>query len=102
MLQNATELTNVPGNLQGDPYIETVLAASELAGFTKEQELQYFIDMRNEWDTINERKFAIREAVEKNTEDIAKAMLADGVPAETVAHYTKLDIEAVKKLREQN
>lgn len=106
LLQNATELTNVPGNLQGDPYIETVLAASELAGFTKEQELQYFIDMRNEWDTINERKFAIREAVEKTTaevtESIAKAMLADGVPAETVAHYTKLDIEAVKKLREQN
>ena len=62
--------------------------------------------MRNEWDTINERKFAIREAVEKTTaevtESIAKAMLADGVPAETVAHYTKLDIEAVKKLREQN
>ncbi|MCQ2136462.1 MAG: hypothetical protein MJY67_06050, partial [Bacteroidales bacterium] len=58
------------------------------------------------WDIINAKKLAVEEAVEKNTaevtaavtENIAKAMLAEGVPVETVALCTKLDIETVKKL----
>ncbi|MCQ2136107.1 MAG: Rpn family recombination-promoting nuclease/putative transposase [Bacteroidales bacterium] len=106
LLQHASELTDVPENLQGDPYIDTVLAASEMAGFTKEQELQYFIDMRNEWDIINERKLAVREAVEKNTaevtETIAKAFISKGMSPEIVSECTKLDIDTVKKLAEQN
>lgn len=98
LLQNAQHLNEAPQTFQEDPYLKVILEASDRASFTKEQELQYVKDMMNQWDIINAKKLAVEEAVEKNTADIAKAMLAEGVPVETVALCTKLDIETVKKL----
>ena len=73
-----------------------------MAGFGKEKKLNYERDMITERDRIAQDKFARKEGfaegLAKAASAIAVRMLSDGMPLETVAKYSGLSEEEVRKL----
>ena len=92
--------------LRGKGFAGELARACEVAGFGKEKKLNYERDMITERDRIAQDKFARKEGrAEGFAEGLAKAasaiavrMLSDGMPLETVAKYSGLSEEEVRKL----
>ena len=59
-----------------------------------EEQEAYIASMKQRWDYKNSVDFA----VQKEMQDVARNMLADKMPIENVAKYTRLSIEQVKAL----
>ena len=101
--------------------------ACEVAAFDKEKKLKYEIDKMNEWDILAQREFAERKGFEKGYADgeakgiadgtakgmaegkaegmiegrleVAKALLASGMPIEQIELYTKLSKKQLEDLQ---
>ena len=108
----------MPDWARGDKAFEAYFEASARANFTPEETIQYEKDMMTERDRINSINYArwegVQEGMQKGREEgmlegtlegkqlaqreIAAAMKAKGIDAETIAACTGLPVEAVKDL----
>ena len=96
----------LPEELSHSSLAEGVTDACELAGFSADKRILYEKDMVTEldlalrYDYAREQGEAIGEARGKAEEKsaIARRMLEDGVPAETVAKYSGLKEDEVREL----
>ena len=95
-------MEELPEELRHSSLAEGVTDACEIAGFSVDKRILYEKDMVTELDLALQYDYAraegeaIGEAREKSA--IARRMLEDGVPAETVAKYSGLSEEDVMKL----
>ena len=64
------------------------------ASMTEAQQRKYIAEMMAKFDEGSR----IATAIDKGKKDVAKAMLADGLPAETVSKYTGLSYEEIAAL----
>ena len=85
-----------------DPLLKDLYDATELGTMTIVQRQNYDKIMFTEIDRIATMDFAIDKATEKGREEgltqTARAMLKDGMPAETVSKYTGLTVEELSNL----
>lgn len=65
---------------------------------TEQERWEYALAMKHKWDYQNTIDFAREEGREEGKIDVAKEMLADKVPVETIIKYTGLTEEQVRAL----
>ena len=80
--------------LWDDPYFEDMVEEAEFANMSFDEQEAYIQAMKHRWDYQN----TIDYAREEGKIDVAKQMLADNVPVETVVKYTGLTEEQVRAL----
>ena len=73
--------------------------AAKVANFSKEQKQLYVRIMMEDFRTKGMLKAARREGKEEAMLEAARKLLQEGIPAETIAKCTNMDIEAVKQLQ---
>ena len=110
LFRHSGVMEELPEELRHSSLAEGVTDACEIAGFSVDKRILYEKDMVTEldlalqYDYAREQGEAIGEArgrAEGKAEEksaIARRMLEDGVPAETVAKYSGLSEEDVMKL----
>ena len=110
LFRHSGVMEELPEELRHSSLAEGVSDACEIAGFSVDKRILYEKDMVTEldlalqYDYAREQGEAIGEArgrAEGKAEEksaIARRMLEDGVPAETVAKYSGLSEEDVMKL----
>ena len=102
LFRHSGVMEELPEELRHSSLAEGVTDACEIAGFSVDKRILYEKDMVTELDLALQYDYAraegeaIGEAREKSA--IARRMLEDGVPAETVAKYSGLSEEDVMKL----
>jgi len=110
LFRHSGVMEELPEELSHSSLAEGVTDACEIAGFSADKRILYEKDMITELDLALQYDYAldkgraeglaegeaIGEAREKSA--IARRMLEDGVPAETVAKYSGLKEEDVLKL----
>ena len=128
IFRNSEGFQRVPEWIEEAGGISRRLAeACEVAAFDKEKKLKYEIDKMNEWDILAQREFAERKGFEKGYADgeakgiadgtakgmaegkaegmiegrleVAKALLASGMPIEQIELYTKLSKKQLEDLQ---
>ena len=109
LLRNLSRLDKQPASLK-EKVFKKLFKESEIAQFTPKEMREYedsvkvYRDLKNSLDTAlakgieQGRAIGIEEGIAKGTEKVAKAMLAKGIPAATVAEVTGLSIEDIRKL----
>ena len=110
LLTGSKEMDGMPDWARGDKAFEAYFEASARANFTPEETIQYEKDMMTERDRINSINYArwegVQEGMQKGREEgmqqkqneIARALKAKGIDAETIAACAGLSVEAVKNL----
>lgn len=83
--------------LWDDPYFNEMMEEAEYAKMTMEQRYQYAMSMKQKWDLANQITFAEEEKAKR----MARHMLKDKLPIESIAKYTELSIEQVRALQEE-
>ena len=100
-LHNMQSFKEIPPEFKGEVF-DLLFDSAEIANFTPSEKNKYENDMTTERDIRNQIRFAEKKGMEKGMEKerqaIARQMLADSFPAETVAKYTGLTTEALAKL----
>ena len=102
VLRNLSRLMDRPAALQ-DRVFTHLFEQAEIAKFNKMELAQYedsvrtYRDIANAIKTAEDIKFA--EGRTKEKWDIAKTMLADGVPIETIVKYTGLSPEQINGIK---
>ena len=86
-----------------DPLFSRLFLLAKINIFTAEEHRQYIksLELMSEWDNII-KSTAERERAEGRAEEraeIVKEMLADGMPVEIIAKYTKLSFEEIAALK---
>ena len=85
------------------PGFEGMLAAGEIAGFSKEKRAKYDADMITEGDMYNILETARQEGREAGLAEgearVAKKMLAAGMPEEQIIEFTGLNAEQLAALK---
>ena len=85
------------------PGFEGMLAAGEIAGFSKEKRAKYDADMITERDMYNILETARQEGREAGLAEgearVAKKMLAAGMPEEQIIEFTGLNAEQLAALK---
>ena len=85
------------------PGFEGMLAAGEIAGFSKEKKAKYDADMITERDMYNILETARQEGREAGLAEgearVAKKMLAAGMPEEQIIEFTGLNAEQLAALK---
>ena len=89
------------------PGFEGMLAAGEIAGFSKEKRAKYDADMITERDMYNiletarqeGREAGLAEGEVKGKTEVAKKMLAAGMPEEQIIEFTGLNAEQLAALK---
>ena len=106
LFRHSGEMEELPEELSHSGLAEGVTDACEIAGFSADKRILYEKDMITELDLALQYDYAreqgeARGRAEGKAEEksaIARRMLEDGVPAETVAKYSGLKEEDVLKL----
>ena len=80
--------------LWDDPYFEDMVEEAEFANMSFDEQEAYIQAMKHRWDYQNTIDYARKEG----KIDVAKEMLADHVPVETIVKYTGLTEEQVQAL----
>jgi predicted transposase/invertase (TIGR01784 family) len=80
--------------LWDDPYFEDMVQEAEFANMSFAEQEAYIQAMKNRWDYQN----AIDYAREEGIVLVAKRMLADNIPIETIVKYTGLTEEQIRAL----
>ena len=80
--------------LWDDPYFEDMVEEAEFANMSFDEQEAYILAMKYRWDYQNTIDYARKEG----KIDVAKEMLADHVPVETIMKYTGLTEEQVRAL----
>ena len=101
LLKHMHEMSEVPKEFN-DPLFARLFLLAKINIFTAEEHRQYIksLELMSEWDNII-NSTAERERAEGRAEErekIVKEMLADGVPVEIIAKYTKLSFEEIEAL----
>ena len=102
LLTGSKEMDGMPDWARGDKAFEAYFEASARANFTPEETIQYEKDMMTERDRINSINYArwegVQEGMQQKQNEIARALKAKGIDAETIAACAGLSVEAVKDL----
>lgn len=106
MMKNLPIFAERPADWADDPYFQTMLAEAEFARMSKEQKEQYRKEMRRDWDYKNTMDYAVSRGKEEGLaegkaieqQDIARRMLADGLPIDAVIKYTMLTEDQIRAL----
>ena len=114
LLTGSKEMDRMPEWARGNEAFEAYFEASARANFTPEETIQYEKDMMTERDRINSINYArwegvqegmqkgkqegIQEGMRQKQDEIAKALKAKGIDAETIAACTGLSVEEIKVL----
>lgn len=108
-LRNMSQLDRLPDNFN-EEIILLLLKSAETSKFTPEERVKYINDMTTKQDIENQIQFAERQGLQRGMEkgvekgmetksfEIARKMLADDIPAGSVAKYTGLTEEQVLSL----
>ena len=76
------------------PYFDDLMEEAAFANMTWEEQERYIASMKQKWDYQNTLDFAEMKGVEK----VAREMLKDNVPIETIVKYSGLTEEQVRAL----
>ena len=106
LLTGSKEMDRMPDWARGDKAYEASFEASTRANFTPEETIQYEKDMMTERDRINSINYAKWEGVQEGKaegkqqaqREIAMALKAKGIDADTIASCTGLSVEEVEAL----
>ncbi len=102
LLTGSKEMDRMPDWARGDKAYEAYFEASTRANFTPEETIQYEKDMMTERDRINSINYAKWEGVQEGKQqaqrEIAMALKAKGIDADTIASCTGLSVEEVEAL----
>ena len=106
LLTGSKEMDRMPDWARGDKAYEAYFEASTRANFTPEETIQYEKDMMTERDRINSINYAKWEGVQEGKaegkqqaqREIAMALKAKGIDADTIASCTGLSVEEVEAL----
>ena len=102
LLTGSKEMDGMPDWARGDKAFEAYFEASARANFTPEETIQYEKDMMTERDRINSINYArwegVQEGMQQKQNEIARALKAKGIDAETIAACTGLSVEEIKVL----
>ena len=96
LMKNLPTFAEEP-ELWDDPYFNEMMEEAEYAKMTMEQRYQYAMSMKQKWDLANQITFAEEEKAKR----MARHMLKDKLPIESIAKYTELSIEQVRALQEE-
>ncbi|MCR4571945.1 MAG: PD-(D/E)XK nuclease family transposase [Bacteroidales bacterium] len=97
MMKNLPTFVETP-ELWDDDYFHEMMQEAEYANMTEQERWEYALAMKHKWDYQNTIDFAREEGREEGKIDVAKEMLADKVPVETIIKYTGLTEEQVRAL----
>ena len=96
-LHNMQFLKEMPAGFNGEIF-NLLFDSAEIPNFTPLERIKYENDMTTERDIRNQIRFAEKQGTKEKATEIAKQMLADSVPVETISKYTGLSPEAVAAL----
>lgn len=105
IFKNLSKFAERP-ELWDDPYFDELLDEAEYANMDMIQQREYLEAWMAKCDEVNTRNFARKEGLEKGREEgarqatlgVAKRMLEDKVPVETIAKYSGLSEEEINSL----
>lgn len=92
-LHNMENLPEKPEGLNEEIF-KILFESAEIATFSPAERIKYTEDMTTERDLRNQMAYAKKEG----KAEVARAMLNDGLPIETIAKYSGLSVDEIKKL----
>ena len=95
-LHNMQFLEERPDVLRQEIF-DLLFEAAEIATFTPEDKVKYEFEMTTERDIRNQIAFARKE----KAKEMARNMLKDKLPIESIAKYTELSIEQVRDIQNE-
>ena len=97
-LKNLSRLEERPQALR-ERVFERLFEAAKIAAYTKEERNQYENDMMTENDYRNTIDYARDEGMAEGKAEVARKMLAAGMPAEQITEFTGLTAEQLAALK---
>jgi predicted transposase/invertase (TIGR01784 family) len=76
-----------------------IFEVSELYNMDQDTRDKVIHKMTTERDLRNQMAYARQEAIEEGLTEVARGMLADGMPVDKIAKYTNLSIEEIEALK---
>ena len=98
VLKNLSRLEERPQALR-ERVFERLFEAAKIAAYTKEERNQYENDMMTENDYRNTIDYARDEGMAEGKAEVARKMLAAGMPAEQITEFTGLTAEQLAALK---
>lgn len=113
IFKHSSSLIDIPEAIREKPFFNQLLEACRIAAFDEQKKTKYEKAMLDERDILEIKDYAFEQGLEKERQrkgrrigwgkkeavnETAKAMLADGMPVETVAKYTGLTAEMIGNL----
>ena len=95
-LQNLARLLERPAALQERVFTQ-LFEQAEIMQYTPQERSRYEESLKDYRDLIN----VVDTAILRKGEEVARKMIADGLPVSTIIKYTGLTEEAVNKVKEQ-
>ena len=95
-LQNLARLLERPAALQERVFTQ-LFEQAEIMQYTPQERSRYEESLKDYRDLIN----VVDTAILRKGEEVARKMIADGLPVSTIIKYTGLTEEAVSKVKEQ-
>ena len=95
-LQNLARLLGRPAALQERVFTQ-LFEQAEIMQYTPQERSRYEESLKDYRDLIN----VVDTAILRKGEEVARKMIADGLPVSTIIKYTGLTEEAVNKVKEQ-
>ena len=98
VLKKLSRLEERPQALR-ERVFERLFEAAKIAAYTKEERNQYENDMMTENDYRNTIDYARDEGMAEGKAEVARKMLAAGMPAEQITEFTGLTVEQLAALK---
>ena len=99
LLKHSKSFSGIPVSYKSDDTFKTYFEACARAGFSKDEEHRYTDAMMNEWDIENSKREACERAKAEGKIEVAKAMLAENLPVDTICRVTGLTENQVNNLK---
>ena len=109
LIQNSGDMKEIPKEFVGKGF-DKLLETCKFANMTEEEQMTYVRRMKVEWDRENQLNYAesrgetrgmakgIAQGLAQGIEKTARAMKADGLPADAISKYTGLTPEQIDSL----
>lgn len=110
IFKHSSSLIDIPEAIREKPFFNQLLEACRIAAFDEQKKTKYEKAMLDERDILEIKDYAFEQGLAKGlaegrkeaaerVNETARAMLADGMPVETVAKYTGLTAEMLCNLK---
>ena len=96
-LKNMSKMDEIPVCLQ-QPVFKKLFNIAEYINLTKEEQMSYDQELKNEWDNNSALAYAKEKGIEEGREEVALKMKKRGFPFEEIAKATDLSIEDISAL----